>query len=215
MVRYAKEKCSLAVEGIVFYACSKIYDGDVIVTYGYSSVVEAAFLFAAGQQNKRFHVVVIDSFPRFEGRKLLEVLSKAGLPCTYLLISAAAYMMRGANKVMIGAAGVRANGNVSSRCGTASVCMMAQYYRVPVMVLCQTFKFTESVLLDSFCDNEIGDPEEVVAVSTPGMSSLLKDWRSTKNTLNVRHAPLRPRNLPRNLPPPTRCPLYNSGCSTS
>jgi len=200
LVRYAKEKCSLAVEGIVFYACSKINDGDVIVTYGYSSVVEATFLFAAGQQNKRFHVVVIDSFPRFEGRKLLEVLSKAGLPCTYLLISAAAYMMRGANKVMIGAAGVRANGNVSSRCGTASVCMMAQYYRVPVMVLCQTFKFTESVLLDSFCDNEIGDPEEVVAVSTPGMSSLLKDWRSTKNTLNVR------RNLPRNLPPPARCP---------
>lgn len=100
-------------------------------------------------------------------------------------------MMREASKVMIGAAGVRANGNVSSRCGTASVCMMAHYYRrvamfyrcffvtftlrVPVMVLCQTFKFTgayvvkcvtfyegflnhytESVLLDSFCDNEIG-----------------------------------------------------------
>ena len=116
----------MAVEGIVFYACSKIYDGDVIVTYGYSSVVEETFLFAAEKQNKRFHVVVIDSFPRFEGRKLLEALSKAGVPCTYLLISAAAYMMRGANTVMIGAAGVRANGNVSSRCGTASVCVDAR-----------------------------------------------------------------------------------------
>jgi translation initiation factor eIF-2B subunit delta len=182
---YAKEKCSLAVDAIVPLACSKIKDGDVIVTYGYSTIIQQAFLYAAEKQGKRFRVVVVDSFPRFEGRKLLEVLSAAGIPCTYLLINAAAYMMREASKVMIGAAGVRANGNVSSRCGTASVCMMAHYYRVPVMVLCQTFKFTESVLLDSFCDNEIGDPEDVVAVSTPGMCSLLAKWRETKSTLNV------------------------------
>ena len=90
------------------------------------AAADVTFLFAAEKQNKRFHVVVIDSFPRFEGRKLLEALSKAGVPCTYLLISAAAYMMRGANTVMIGAAGVRANGNVSSRCGTASVCVDAR-----------------------------------------------------------------------------------------
>ena len=183
---YMKEKCSLAVDAIVPLACSKINDGDVIVTYGYSSIILQTFRYAAEKQSKRFRVVVVDSFPRFEGRKLLEALSAAGIPCTYLFINAAAYMMREASKVMIGAAGVRANGSVSSRCGTASVCMMAHYYRVPVMVLCQTFKFTESVLLDSFCDNEIGDPEDVVAVSTPGMPSLLKDWRTTRSTLNVR-----------------------------
>jgi translation initiation factor eIF-2B subunit delta len=182
---YAKEKCSLAIDAIVPLACGKIKDGDVIVTYSYSTIIQQTFLYAHEKQAKRFRVVVVDSFPRFEGRKLLESLSAAGIPCTYLLINAAAYMMREASKVMIGAAGVRANGNVSSRCGTASVCMMAHYYRVPVMVLCQTFKFTESVLLDSFCDNEIGDPEDVVAVSTPGMPSLLKDWRTTKSTLNV------------------------------
>jgi hypothetical protein len=45
------------------------------------------------------------------------------------------------------------------------------------------------VLLDSFCDNEIGDPEDVVAVSTPGMRSLLADWRSTKSNLNVSGRP--------------------------
>lgn len=182
---YMKEKCSLAVDAIIPLACDKIKDGDVIVTYGFSSIIQQTFLFAAEKLNKKFRVVVVDSFPRFEGRKLLESLSASGIPCTYLLINAAAYMMREASKVMIGAAGVRANGNVSSRCGTASVCMMAHYYRVPVMVLCQTFKFTESVLLDSFCDNEIGDPEDVVAVSTPGMRSLLADWRNTKSNLNV------------------------------
>ncbi len=84
------------------------------------------------------------------------------------------------------------------------------------MVLCQTFKFTESVLLDSFCDNDIGDPEEVVAVSTPGMSSLLKDWRSTKNTLNVGHtcAISRAISPPPPPPPPPPAAPNSRGCST-
>ena len=48
--------------------------------------------------------------------------------------------------------------------------MMAHYYRVPVMVLCQTFKFTESVLLDSFCDNEIGERK---GCSSPGVVMII------------------------------------------
>lgn len=63
---YAKEKCSLAVDAIVPLACSKIKDGDVIVTYGYSTIIQQTFLYAKEKQGKKFRVVVVDSFPRWE-----------------------------------------------------------------------------------------------------------------------------------------------------
>merc|ERR1712118_120999 len=50
---------------------------------------------------------------------------------------------------MGGAASVCANGTVVARAGTAAV---------PVMVCCETLKFTERVLLDSITSNELGNP---------------------------------------------------------
>lgn len=60
--------------------------------------------------------------------------------------------------VFVGAASVCANGTVVARAGTAAVTVMAQAYRVPVMVCCETLKFTERVLLDSITSNELGNP---------------------------------------------------------
>jgi translation initiation factor eIF-2B subunit delta len=38
-----------------------------------------------------------------------------------------------------------ANGNVISRVGTSMVAMMARQYNVPVLVCCETYKFSEKV----------------------------------------------------------------------
>ena len=49
------------------------------------------------------------------------------------------------SKVLLGASAMLANGNVISRVGTSMVAMMARQYNVPVLVCCETYKFSEKV----------------------------------------------------------------------
>lgn len=51
----------------------KIKDGDVIVTYAFSTVVYKT-LVKARRDGVRFSVVCVDSRPLFEGRKMMEHL---------------------------------------------------------------------------------------------------------------------------------------------
>lgn len=50
-----------------------------------------------------------------------------------------------------------ANGYVMSRAGTAQVALMAKAHNVPVLVCCETHKFSERVQTDAFVYNEIGE----------------------------------------------------------
>ena len=60
-------------------------------------------------------------------------------------------------KVFLGAHAVLANGFVMSRVGTAQVSLIAKANNVPVMVCCETYKFSERVQTDSFVFNELGN----------------------------------------------------------
>lgn len=86
--------------------------------YGRSYSVELA-LTTAKKDGKRFRVVVVDSRPLLEGRRLLKSLSEAGVPTTYLNLNAVSYIMRTVSKVFLGAAAMLSNGAVISRAGTA------------------------------------------------------------------------------------------------
>lgn len=48
-----------------------------------------------------------------------------------------------------------------SRTGTSIICQQGRLSNVPVMVVCETIKFSERVQLDSFVFNELGDPDEL------------------------------------------------------
>ena len=56
---------------------------------------------------------------------------------------------RQVSKVLLGASAMLANGNVISRVGTSMVALMARQYNVPVLVCCETYKFSEKVSPDS------------------------------------------------------------------
>ncbi len=58
--------------------------------------------------------------------------------------------------VLVGAHSIHSNGSVYSRAGTALVAMLAKQHSVPVVVCCETYKFSEGVQLDSFTKNELG-----------------------------------------------------------
>ncbi len=59
-------------------------------------------------------------------------------------------------QVFLGAAALLSNGTAISRVGTAVVAMMAHTMKKPVMFCVETIKFSDKVLLDSICYNELG-----------------------------------------------------------
>jgi translation initiation factor eIF-2B subunit delta len=64
---FIKERITVADRLIVENGLQKIQNGDVILTYAKSSVVEALLL-EAKRSGYEFRVVVVDSRPMFEGK---------------------------------------------------------------------------------------------------------------------------------------------------
>ncbi|KAJ2704039.1 hypothetical protein H4R19_005280, partial [Coemansia spiralis] len=175
---YIKERITAAGEIIAEDGAQKIQDGDVVLTYGASSTVQNLLISARGK-GRRFQVIVVDSRPVNEGRRLVRRLVEAGFASqqsraasaeqaglsdgvTYAPITALSSVMRDASKVLLGAEAFFANGTMLSRVGTAMVALAAHSCHVPVMVTCETYKFNERVQLDAVVNNELGVPDALM-----------------------------------------------------
>ncbi|KYN41806.1 Translation initiation factor eIF-2B subunit delta [Trachymyrmex septentrionalis] len=185
---YISEQIQLADKAISLTIQSKISDGNVILTYGYSSLIHK-ILVEAHAAGKQFRVVVVDGRPWLEGKEQLRRLAKHGIECSYILINALSFIMPEVSKVFLGAHAILANGAVMSRVGTAQVALMAKAFNVPVLVACETHKSSERVQTDSIVHNELGNADDLVNHQFNGNSkkSLLLNWRTRKslNLLNI------------------------------
>ena len=52
------------------------------------------------------------------------------------------------------------------------VALLAQSVGVPVLVCCETYKFTERVQTDSFVYNELSDPDNLVRINSSSSPAL-------------------------------------------
>lgn len=105
----------------------------------------------------------MDSKPLFEGKQLARKLANYGISVRYYLITGASHAVKDATKVFLGAHAMMSNGRLYSRVGTALVSMLAYSHSLPVIVLCQSVKFTEKVALDSIVGNEVAPAEEILS----------------------------------------------------
>ncbi|KAK5643692.1 hypothetical protein RI129_007537 [Pyrocoelia pectoralis] len=174
--KYIQEEIEKAGEAISNEVNKKISDNDIILIYGYSSLI-LRILVDAQKAGKKFRVVIVDARPLLEGREMLRRLVCANIECSYLLINAVSFVMSRVTKVLLGAHALLANGYVMSRTGTAQVALVANSFKKPVLVCCETYKFCERVQTDSFVYNEIADPDKVVTVDASEKSSYLLNWR--------------------------------------
>lgn len=179
--QYIDDQIGKAAEAIGKVVKDKIDDNDVILVYACSSLVLSALKVALDEKRK-FHVVVVDSLPWLEGREMLRRLVSMGVQCSYVHISAASFVMRQVSKVLLGAHALLANGYVMSRAGSSQVALLAHAYNVPVLVCCETHKFSERVQTDSFVYNELGDPDELIGSRRAGERETecvrpLANWR--------------------------------------
>lgn len=175
---FIREKITVADQVIAGSAVQKVQDGDVIVTFAGSSIVKQTLLNAHKEGNK-FRVSIIDSRPLFEGKNLARALANAGLDVQYSLMNGISHAIKDATKVFLGAHAMTSNGRLYSRVGTALVAMSAKEraggVEVPVIVCCETVKFTDRVALDSIVVNEIADADEMVSTQPPQQVTELPD----------------------------------------
>ncbi len=171
---FLDERLLTAEQLICDYGTKKIETGDVIITFGCSFVV-GKLLTAAHVAGKRFRLIIVDSTPLLEGKECLKRMTMAGINCTYVLLNAVCYMMKEATKVFLGAYAMLSNGNLVSRAGTALVAMSAHEYNVPVIVCCETVKFSTKTMLDSITWNEEGNADDLAS------SAALANWRQLPN----------------------------------
>ena len=83
-----------------------------------------------------------------------------------------------------------ANGCVLAELGTSQLALLASSAGLPVLVCCQTFKFTERVQTDSFVSNELRDPDTVARIPRDSWTKQvgsLDSWRdlSSLHLLNL------------------------------
>ncbi|KAJ3279044.1 hypothetical protein HK104_001824 [Borealophlyctis nickersoniae] len=168
---FVRERIEFADKAIVDSELNsgRIKDGDVIMVYAKSSVV-LQLLLAAHKKGTNFRVIVIDSRPKVEGRAMAQALGNAGISVTYGWLNSLAYVMKVVTKCYLGASAIFNNGGVLSRLGTAVVAMSAKNANKPVIVLCETYKFMDTVRLDSIVWNELGDPTELSIIGNRGAS---------------------------------------------
>jgi translation initiation factor eIF-2B subunit delta len=158
---FIRERITAADALIMCAASDKIVNGDVILTYARSSIIERT-LREAQKIGKKFRVIVVDSKPLYEGKKLAQSLAADGIAVDYYLIAGIAHAIGEATKVFVGAHAMMGDGRLYSRIGTAVVAMVAKDRNVPLIVCCESYKFTDRVYVDSFGGNELAPPEELL-----------------------------------------------------
>lgn len=189
---YLRNRIELSDQLIAQHGCTKILDeGDVILTFGHSGVVGKTLIRAHSEARKRFRVIVVDSRPFLEGRKMLERLVEVGIDCTYIHLNSIGHVMKEVTKVFLGAHGLYSNGALLSRVGTATIALLAKNANKPVIVCCETLKFSEHLQMDSIVYNEIGDPDTLITSALRNATNpngrAIENWRSLSNLklLNV------------------------------
>ncbi|KAI8079624.1 uncharacterized protein B0P05DRAFT_541367 [Gilbertella persicaria] len=174
---FIRERITMADQLIIQNGLQKIQDGDVILTFAKSSVVENLLL----QTKKKgidFKVIVVDSRPLFEGKHLLRRLVAAGIDCSYHLLSSVYVALKSVTKVIMGAHALLNNGAVYSRIGSSMVAMAASDKQIPVMICCETYKFVNRTQVDSFVLNELGNPDDLVNTQQQkNETAVLATWR--------------------------------------
>eukprot|EP00461_Guttulinopsis_vulgaris_P003151 UN03152 len=138
-----------------------IKDGDVILTYGHSEAVVNALL-TAREAGTTVKVVVVDSLPGLEGKKLLHTLTQHGFECDYALITSLQFIISNVTKVFLGASAILSNGALLSRSGSTLVALTAKRCNKPVLVCAESFKFIHHVFLDGICYNELAKPNHIL-----------------------------------------------------
>ena len=128
---------------------------EVIMIYGNAEAQTVEdILKTAHNQGKKFRVIVVDSSPDYHGRNVLKRLANHGIKCQYTLISNAYFLIEKATKVFLPSTYILCNGAMVAPMGSSIIACLAKRHNIPVVAVCETYKFEDRVNLDQITNND-------------------------------------------------------------
>ncbi|KAI0381828.1 nagb/rpia/CoA transferase-like protein [Hypomontagnella monticulosa] len=156
---FIQERISMADLVIVEKAADRIEEGDVVLTFGWSTLVERTLLHAHSVTGRKFSVVILDDPYEKKGQALAKDLTARGIRVSYYGdLGGLRWHLQDVTRVLVTAESMFNNGSMYARSGTCDMAIAAKQLGKPVLVLCETINITERVATDSLTYNEI-DPE--------------------------------------------------------
>lgn len=146
-------------EAIKDQAKEHINEGEIILTANHSDQLEEFFIEA--RQSKNFKVIVAESAPSLNGIIQVKNLISKGIDTTVISDAAVFAIMPKVNKVIIGTRSIMANGGLISYNGVYNVCLCAQMFSIPVIVVGGTFKLTPMYPFGHETFNEFISPDMI------------------------------------------------------
>lgn len=137
--RRLSETSELAGKQITQQVSPQVVPGSVVMVHSYSTTVMQIL---ESLQGSEFKVIMTESRPGIEGRRLARKLSELQVPTTYITEAQIGTFMRYVDLVLIGADSVLQDGSVVNKAGTYLVALAAYDQEVPVWVTAESFKHT-------------------------------------------------------------------------
>jgi len=106
-------------------------------------------------------VIIAESAPNLGGVNQARNLAKYGIKTTVISDASIYSIMSRVNKVIIGTHSIMANGGLISYSGIYNVCLSAQAFSIPVIVVAGTYKLTPYFPFDHQTFNELYSPNTI------------------------------------------------------
>ena len=151
---------SQATDQTTKHVAELVADGDSIMTHSYSSTVVAS-LKQAFTKRRNIEVITTHSGPRSSGEKTAQQLGLYGIPITFIDDTAMRLYISAADKTMVGADRICADGKLVNGASTYQLALAAKRASTPFYILCETLKF-DSKLKSNAVDLEEKEPSEVI-----------------------------------------------------
>ena len=136
-----------------------INDNDIILTANHSDQLEDFFIECS--KTKKFKVIVSESSPKLNGYIQAKNLIKNGIDTTLIEDTGIYSIMPKITKVIIGTRAIVANGGLISYNGIYNLCLFANMFNIPVIVVGGTFKLTPLYVFGHDTYNEFLSPDVI------------------------------------------------------
>jgi translation initiation factor eIF-2B subunit beta len=169
-----------------------LYENDVVLMLGHSSIVEAFALRSAealAKKGRGFDVLVAEGAPSLNGHLMAKNLAAAGVKTTVIPDSAIYAMMSRVNKVLLGPYAVLADGGIIAQAGTHMLALAAKAHRAPVVVLAGLYKLSPVFPVNPKSFADLNSAAPVLPYQAVYRTNLIAQQRSDSglNHLHVRN----------------------------
>ncbi|MEW6259952.1 MAG: hypothetical protein AB1547_08590 [Thermodesulfobacteriota bacterium] len=129
------------VRKVIDQGVSQVADGDVILVYSTSTVVNNILIRAKDVLRRQFRVIVLKQ-DMVKTRQLIRELAKADVPHEVIPEYVLDHVLDSANKLFIGALSITRDNKVIASAGTPNIVSLCHIHRVPVYLFLDTFRFS-------------------------------------------------------------------------